>query len=473
MQTSKSGKTIVVNQGSSSNIGKDDYGILLNKHIEATNYGPKTTYRPVAKLKAVKVYLNTSVWIIYRSFNSSAIYKDAKLLLFSETALLEGRNNLKIKKSRIVGHKGKITSQLKNSLKEDELELSKKSHEYVEIQEVHGKEKHYDSDIELVDLDLWEDKTASNEYEAKGFYKSPHAAEFSDRKRVQTFEKMVAAFVKKHIDPKFTLERIAYLNENTLEASGRVLTPSYYKNLQKDRADQRKREELIVKEVLKKGESWSDGYSDEELSEILYNIGAVKERKRRATIVAHRYDGQIYGSFGLNLLNNENLEDTDNTEQSKYDLEFSYESYFMKDLDGLNHISVEASLRRANDAFSTGTYNATSTETSLAIHVNWYPYSVPNIFNSNIFYVGMTLRYGVSRLAIDSLGEEGDYQVTTMPGLRTGLKYNFPNGYGARFTVGVENIQFSRTIKTDDVGELPDEDSLLEAKLGFGISKFF
>ena len=97
----------------------------------------------------------------------------------------------------------------------------------------------------------------------------------------------------------------------------------------------------------------------------------------------------------------------------------------------------------------------------------------------NLLYValggalGASLRYGLMRARIPSLNEEANYQVSTFPGIRGGLKYNFNNSFGGRLAFGLEQINLEREVRSFDGGELPDRVSFLEGKMSFALSKFF
>lgn len=472
-QKSTSGKTILIDKGSNHKIEFDDYGVLLKKYTEAG----KSVFKPVAKLKAVKVFGETSVWVIFRTFLPEDIQNKARLLLLSESALLNGRTALKIKKSKIVGHKNVIKTQVADGLKEGTEGLSKREHKYGELRKLHDKDKHYDSDANLIDIEAWEDRTKDKNYRATAIYKSPYAEEFSKRKRVDTFEKMVVAFIRKYNDPKFTLNFLYQQQEkdpNIDMFTKNNVSGSYFSRYVENEQKQKEKEDKVFKDLMSKGESWSDDYSDEELSELVYNVGAINERERRAVIAAQKFDHQFYGHFGLNLVNNENFNDRNNTTQSKFDLEFAWEYYFLKNLDMLNRFSLEFSGRRAVDAYTIGGgLNATSVEYSLAAQVNWYPFIKPNILERNIVYVGMIIRTGLSRLRLNDTQEEGNYQVTTLPGFRGGVKYNFSNSWGVRLQAGYENINVSRIVRTFDGGLLPDRANFIEGKFSVGLSKFY
>lgn len=473
-QTSTSRKTLLINKGSNNNIQFNDYGILLKKFDEQG----RSIYKPIAKLKAVKVFGETSIWISFKVFMPEYIIQGENLMLFSESALLEGRTSLKVTRSTLIGHESDIKTQVKDSFKEDTKGLSKKEHKYRIEQNLHDREKHYESDAQLIDLEVWEDKVGDKNYKGVPLYKSPYAKEFSDRKRVETFEKMVVAFIRKYDDPKFTMAGLYYQqrkdkNLDMFRAS--LASGSYYDKYLDGEKKAKEKEEKIFADLRDKGEGWSDGYSDEELGELVYNVGAIKERERRQEIAAKQFDHQLYGNFGLNLINNENLSDSDNnSEQSKYDLEFGWEFYFLKKVKYLDRFSFELSGRRSTDAFTIGDgYNVTSLEYSIAAHINWYPFVKANILEQNIVYIGILFRTGLSRLALSQTQEEGNYQVGTFPGFRAGIKYNFSNGYGVRLMAGYENITLSRIVREYDKGFLPDRENYLEGKISIGLSKFF
>jgi hypothetical protein len=475
VQTSSSGKTVIIDKGINHSIARDDYGVLLQKvfnQIENRYY-----FKPVAKIKVVKVFNETSVWVAYKVFIPNAILKDAKMLLLSETALLNGRKLLKTKRSKIITTKKNNVIQISDSLTESQNNLSVKVGEYSSENNLHDKKNISNFDANLIDIDQWEDIAGNNKYAARPIYKSPNAKDFSKQIRVQTFEKMVSAFVKKYNDPKFTLKNMYYGNRSNKQQKMQSSTGTSGSYFSRYMDSERKREESenkVFNDLKSRGESWSDGYSDEELSELVYNVGSIKERQRRETISAFKFKHQLYTNFGTNFINNENLKDRNNTAQSKYDFELGWEYYFLKDIEGLSQFTVELSGRRAVDAYSIGGgFNATSIEYSLAAHFNWYPFFLPSALEENIIYFTLLFRSGLSALSMSEDNESGSYQVNSFPGFRTGFKYNFSNSFGFRAIIGIETIKASRITKSFDDGKLPDQVSYSEGKLSFGISKFF
>ncbi len=469
-QTSTTGKTIILNMGSSANLVEDELGVLLT----SVKKQDRIQFKPVAKIKSVKVFKESSIWIAFDVFIPSLMEKGTKLVLLNENRLLSGREKLTFKRSKIISEQKDLNLDLKENLIEGTQNLSVKEKDYGVLRELHGKEKHFDKDIELVDLDIWNDKKIGNKKTATSFYKSKYAKDFQREHRIQTFEKMVIAFVRKYNDPRFTIARRYFedvdANSITSEASSREV----YENYLEREDDRLGKEEKIYDDLASKGEVWSDGYSDEELSELVYNVGIIKERERRIVVSAYQFSHQAYTHFGINLVNNENLKDRVNTAQSKYDIELGYEYFAFKNIESLQRITFEFSGRRAIDAYSIGSgFNATSTEYSLAAGVNYYPFRPANTLEANIIYLGAYIRTGLSILEVSESAETGSYSVLSFPGLRAGLKYNFSNSYGIRVFGSFENIETSRIQRNDDEGVLPDVASLTEGKISIGLSKFF
>lgn len=470
-QISSSGKTIVVDAGHVGSLNENEYGILLQKVMQEDG---RTIFKPVARLRAIKVYSNESVWVSYKTFEPSALKVGRGLFLFTETQVLRGRADLSIKRLRLVTNDGSA-KELANFLIEGEANLRQKD-EYTPIVKTHEKKVILDKDLELIDLDKWKDSRVGDYKEATSIYRSAHAKEFSDRKRVQTFEKMLVAFLNKYNNPSFDYDE--FYQEQKRSKNNQIFPDKsvaqtyndFYENKVQDKFA---KEEKFQANIQKKGEAWSDGYSDEELSELLNKINIVQEKQRRRKLIAFKYDSQAYISTGFNLVGNQSKSDPNTSNSTKTDFELAWEFYLLKKYNNLKKFTLETSLRQAKDGYGAGDLNVQSTEYSMGIHINWYPYYGPETVGRNIIYLGLLTRFGYSRLVNETTGEEGNYQVSTFPGLRAGIKYNFKNSYGVRLTTGLENINVSRIKRSLDEGALPNNASYLEGKVGFGLSKFF
>lgn len=463
-QISSSGRTLYIDRGSVDGVQDEEYGVLMTK--KEISLG-KFVYKPVAKIRSIKTLNRQSVWVAYRVFIPSELVRGNRLMLLSETNLLKGRTELTVKRTSVVTRKNP-SAEVKDFLLEGD-SLAKKKDEYKVINKnVIKKEPHQNKLIDLVDVEAFEDKYGDGRLYVSGIYKSPMAEEFVDRKRVHTFEKMVVAFFKKFNDPNFD-EKEFYGSEGPQGDSD----INIYRNYEKDVLANVNRRKKLYERLRKKGSRWSSKYSDDELSDILGALDADYEFERRRTLLAYKFKYQGYVSFGLNLINNDNINDPETTEQSRFDVEVAAESYFFKKFEELKNFTGEVSLRRAKDSFFGGELNARSTEYSVAGHINWYPFRRPSTIGANIVYFGVLMRYGLSFLTNVTNDEQGNYQVFTLPGFRGGLKYNFTNKFGFRVTAGFEQIRVERLVRNNDIGTLPDRTRYYEGKLAVGLSKFF
>lgn len=478
LNASSSGKTIIINVGLDQKINNEDFGILLEKSSSPSKNDElikNTVLKPVAKIRAVKIFQNTSVWVVFETFASNKVRKNSKLLIVSQEELLRGRSKLKIKKSKLIG-----TDNYKEELKETLLEegqfLAKRVDRYKTVDDIHDKDIKSNDDINLIDLEKWEDLTGTGKKSPISIYKSSYAKSFADRKRLDTFEKMSYAMLKKYNHPNYSRDthykeqkRVEGINDLQENRSGGSVYSNYKENLVNKQA----KEEKFYQDTLSKGETWSDDYSDEELSELLHNVSIIYERERRDDILAFKYNYQLYFTFGFNLLDNQILSDAENGQDKKYELEFSIESYALKKFEDLNRFSFEFSLRRSEDGVNIGGSNALMIDYSGAAQMNWYPFHAPNTIHKNILYVGSLFRFGVASLLDQPSGDVASYQVFSLPGLKFGIKYNFPSSLGLRVSASYENVQLDRIEKSNNASILPDRQSLLEGKLAVGLTKLF
>ena len=103
-QVSSSGKTVYLNRGKFDTIKQDELGILV---LEQKLDKAKSIFKPVAKLKSIKIFDRQSVWIAYEIFLPEYLERGQKLVLLSENALLQGRTRLEITKASLVVNKNK------------------------------------------------------------------------------------------------------------------------------------------------------------------------------------------------------------------------------------------------------------------------------------------------------------------------------------------------------------------------------
>lgn len=470
IQVSKSGKTIYLNKGSLDEIKQGDYGLLIHQK----EIGPKKfIFRPVAKLRLLKLYSGRSIWVAYKVFLPKFIQRNEKLMLFSESSMLQGRKALEIKRTSFVT-RSDVGSEVRDFMLEGD-ELAKKKKPYHILDSIHESEKHYDADVELVDVQKFEKNLGDDKLFVAGIYKSPHAKEFSQRMRVQSFEKMATAFLNKFNDPGFQYDE--FYKEQKRDQVGymsdKPIQETYNDNEIRRKEDEKRKDEQLIESLKDGGKGWSKVYNDEELSRILKRLSVAKEKQRRSRLVGQKFDFQFFIGSGVNFINNENREDPDTTEQSRFDIEASFEGYVLKELERFEKITFELSARRAQDAFAGESLNVRSTEFSLATHLNWYPFYNPNIIHRHIIFLGIHYRYGSSLLENETSDESGNYTLTTLPGFRLGLKYHFENTFGYRLVAGFENINVERVTASGTTGNLPDRANYTEGKISLSLSKFF
>lgn len=463
LQVSSSGRTLYLDRGSVDGVKEEEYGVLLYK--EEVSLG-KFAVKPVAKVRSVKTLSDESVWIAYEVFLEKVLVQGAKLQLLSEANMLKGKSELSAKRTGLVVNKNPA-KEVKDFLLEGD-SLAKKNQNYKVIEKTKPKEAHQDKDVDLIDVSEFENRYGDGRLFIDGIYKSPYAREFSDRKRVHAFEKMVVAYIKKANNEEFEAKNLV-----DLQKKENKVTQNTYDEKSNEALVQRNKRRALYQRLRKKGARWSRDYSDQELSDILEAMDIEYEVDRRRTLLAYNFEYQGYVSFGLNLINNENINDPETTEQSKFDIEVGAESYFFKSFKDLKTLTIELSGRRAVDAFYGGELNARSTEYSMAAHLNWYPFRRPSAIEANIVYMGVLFRYGFAFLSNNTNNEEGTYQVFGVPGIRAGLKYNFSNKFGVRMTLGFEELRAERIERSDDSGTLPDRARYYDGRIGFGLSKFF
>jgi hypothetical protein len=72
-----------------------------------------------------------------------------------------------------------------------------------------------------------------------------------------------------------------------------------------------------------------------------------------------------------------------------------------------------------------------------------------------------------------SAGEEANYTLLTLPGVRAGMRYNFKNNVGLRLSASMETLQLERYEQSKFGSILPDEASVAEGKMNFAIAYSF
>ena len=224
LNLSSSGRSLYLNRGEVDGVRNEEYAVLFIKQEEQLG---KFSYKPVAKVRSIKILNNESVWVAYQVMRPQDLVKSAKFLFLRESSLLKGRKDLTVKRTELVT-KNDPTSEVKDFLLEGD-SLSKRQEKYTVIEKTKKKEAHQNEDVDLIDVGQYEDRYGDGRLFVDGLYKSPQAEEFRQRRRVQTFEKMVVAFFKKVNDPSYTQDRYV-----VSEQDSSLVKNAYKKNLKSE-----------------------------------------------------------------------------------------------------------------------------------------------------------------------------------------------------------------------------------------------
>lgn len=473
LKISTSKKSLIIDRGSNHKVIEDDYAVLLGRKTQNINDKEFKVLQPIAKLRSVKTYQQTSVWLVLKSYQNLEIGN--KLYLVRESELLAGRSKLKVKRSEIVIKKDP-SIEVTSSLRKSGQDLSIKKSKYLLDLTLHDKEEFFDSDIDLVDVSGWSKSQDKKSNIKVGIYKGPHAKDFSRRMRINTFEKMLVYYLARVNDPKFDFNKFyeeQRKSQNVDDLQDKMVSENYRSKYDEKIRDEKQKLEKISEKIAKEQSSWSSDYSDEELTELLTNVSHIREKQRRVDILGNEYNFQVYLSAGLALVDNQLLNNAQNLQKNKFDLEVSAESYALKNYDTFKRLTFEASFRSNQNGVSAGNFNAKISEYSLAAHINWYPFQNPHLLDKNILYVGILFRTGLASAIIDSEGEQSMYQVSSIPGLRFGVKYNLYNGIGFRLVGSYEDMTLDRVENTTGGNNLSNRLALTDSKISFSVSKLF
>jgi hypothetical protein len=469
-QISSSGNTIVLDIGRKNLIKDKDVGVLVkvNKGIEN-----ETILSNIARIKLIKSYPNDSIWVITKRYSETDIVLGTRYILLTQSQVLRGRKNFDMTRTNLVtDYDEEVVDQIKFALIGEDSNLAIHEDEYVVTRLLHDKEKYFEEDVNIMDVSQW-DEVEENRAGRVTIYRSPHAKEFTTKKRLDTFEKMMVNTITKNaegFDPEKFYERVERdeTGSNKISHITSSSTQKYYAD--KEMAEKRKN---FFNKVMKSGGNWSEDYSDQELSEVITDLGLLNEINRQQQVVAYRYRYQIYASAASNFIQNQTAKDPDAASYLNYDFELGTELFPFRKLEDFNRYTFEINARYSKNTLSIGLYNAKATEISGALHVNWYPFSHPNTINENIVFFGILFRTGLASLDAPSLPETANYQVYTQPGIRGGIKYSFPTGWSLRMTASFEKILLDRLKSNNVYAVMPAREELIEGKVGFGIMRYY
>ena len=469
---SRSGQTALFNIGVHDGIKEGEYGVV----VKEINDPDKRALRivPVARARNVKINADSSVWILYRRYDSGLLVRGDKYLLLTESALMEGRRDPRTGRMVVVGEKGGATKATLDSLREDKDRLSKLKDEYGESDSYHEKEYRSDDDVTLMDVDEWR-KSGKTKYRT-AIYKSPHAEEFNREHRLATFEKMVVAYLRKVNDPDFNYDEFYDASMKTEYSNifkKHSSLDSEYENFLYSESQKRTAEARVYRSILEKGNAWSEDFTDDELRGVLKEVSVLQEKDRRDYVIADPHRFTVYMNFGTNMTDSQTSKDKGYRRDGLYSVEAELEGVPFIQKSDLERFTLTGSVRRNKSAFAVGDYNHSLDDLSVAGGLNWYPMHAPYVIQSPMIFVGTYIRTGYGDVVSPSLGQKGSYTSFAAPGFRGGLRYNFRNGVGMRLMATYESLQLERYGNKQTSTALPDHQTVNEMKVAFAVAYSF
>lgn len=474
LSKSSTSRTILLNVGQLDLVRSGDFVVLIRKIKSPLD--DQDRLLSVAKGRVIQAGKNRSIVMLYRVEDLKQIVVKEKYIVAVESVMMAGRRKLHSDRLTLVDEKKLLPESVEEkrlgnkdtlALKRDEYRIGRKNHELGET---------YAKDGTLHDVDEWVTigRDGKQKY-ARALWRSPYKEDFAIQKRLETFDKLVATYLARVNDSEFNYDK--FYAEQKRDQSGEMQVNStsiteYESYIQNERNLQNKEADLY-REMLAKGEGWSDEYSDEELANRLSSVGFVVEQERRQTALVINRNWQLIGSLGLNLLDNENRADPDNSRKLKWNVEIGGEFFPAKKHDTLQQLGLWGTLRYMQDGVSVGQLNAQFDERSIGIGFNWHFLQAPWAVNRNIPFIGLGIRTGVGTLKIPSAKEEANYTMFSFPVAIAGLKYNLRSGWGLRLAASVEKLLLDQTENNLAGGNLPARTDFLDGRVSFGFTKFY
>ena len=466
---SQSGQTLLFDIGEQEGrLREGDFGVVI-KEIKDPN-ARDLRLVPVGKVKNIKLYDTKSAWVLYKSLDKAPLVKGEKYLLLTEFAVLQGRRDPRLGKLTVVTEKEKADQTSQAALAEDKDRLAKLKDLYPEAEPLHWAETRTDTDVDLVEVEVW-DKNGSSKHRS-ALYKSPYKEDFKRELRLETFEKLVAAYLKKVNDPGFNYDafydeqmRTEFANEFRRKPS----VPSEYENFLSLQSQKAIADAKLYRAMLEKGESWSEDFSDEELRTVLREVSVLQERDRRKFIVANPNQYVVYLDYALALTDAQTDQDPGHRRGVRYAVDLDLEATPFLNHPTLERFTVNGTFRVNRTALEAENSNVDLDEYSLSAGVNWYPIYATHVVEAPSVFLGASVRSGWASASAPTTGDTGKYTVSGVPGVRAGMRYNFQNNFGLRILASMEILTLDQyeTNKVNTI--LPNEQKLAEGMMSFGV----
>lgn len=469
---STSGKTVVLNLGKADKLIVGEHAVLVQQVRDLDEKDLRVI--PIARAKNLKINSDQSVWVLYKIYDAKALTKGQKFMVFTESTSTKGRRDIETTKTSLVSPKDETAPFAKMNLNMDEDRLAKKRQEYVEIGKMHGPEVRMDKDAELLDLEEWE-KNKDAQYRTS-IYKSPSKTDFERNFRLATFEKLVTGYLKKVNDPNFNYDvfyenqmRENYANEFRKKPS----VPNEYEDYRLLENVQAENDAKLYRSLLEKGDRWSEDFSDEELGKTLNRVSILQERDRRNIVVSIPKRYALGFEYGVPLTDAQTEKDTAYRRDSRYSMELGLEVVPIIKHPTLERFTLDASFRVNKTAISNNNLNADVNETSVALGANWYPLYNSYTVEAPLVFLGAFIRSGYANVTSPSANEKANYTVLSIPGFRAGFRYLMRNQFGIKVVATMESIRLSQYEDSKFDSNLPENSTLVEGKVGVGLTYSF
>lgn len=467
LKRSQSGQSAVFNLGSFDGVKEGDFAVVVKKIRDLDLRDLRVV--PVARARNVKINTDSSVWFFHQVFDYDLLHEGDQYLILSEEEMLKGRKGPELGRLTVVANNSEEAIM---ALKDDQGRLQKLGSKYAKGEKLHGKSQVTNNEGELVDVESWE-KVKGERYR-QALYKSPTESEFLQKIRLDTFQKIVTAYMRKINDPDFNYDafyedvmREQKLNEFKRTSYNKSNVAEPHMNAPFN-AEQDKRRASMAQN----GEAWSQDYSDEELSQALRNTSIFREKIRRELRETKPTRYAINVDLGFNL-SDAQTDKSNYQRDTRYSLEGSFEATpFLGDVN-LEKITLFGGLRKNNTAFDMGNGNAAVDEISLSFGANWYPLYAPYIYEAPVVFVGTFLRTGYATVRAPTVSESSRYSVVGIPGFQGGVKYLFRNRFGVRALASMETLNLNNFSTVKAGTSLPANAKFIEGKVGFGMTYIF
>lgn len=472
LKQSTTGQTVLFNLGRHEGVAEGDFAVIV-KQIRDLNQRDLRLV-PAAKAKNIKINSDSSVWILYRILDKDLLKNGEKFLILSETDVMKGRRDPRFGRLTTVSPKGYETQTAKNALSDDADRLSRRQEKYQVSSVNHEKEIGQDADGELIDVEQW-DRTKNINHRS-ALYKSPSQKEFQKQMRVSTFEKMVAGYLKKINEPNFNYDRFydeQMKDEVAQEFRKRPVTDNDYQMFLLSQSDKKTADAKVYRALLENGETWSEDFTDEELSTVLKNVSVLQEKDRRYYRQNESFRYTVTASYNVNLSDPQTGADRGYRRNDLYAADVSFEATPFLKQPTLERITVFLSARMNKSALEAQNTNLRFDDRSISGGLNWYPLYAPYEIQAPVIFLGMYFRTGFGNLEAPNNNEKANYSVTSFPGFQAGIRYNFRNKIGVRLLASIETLQIERYENNKVETILPESAAVSDGKFGMGLSYSF